>query len=52
MSHAVPQSAATAFGTTKKEAGDNLIISIREYLKIYPEKHGEIFNGQTREFSA
>ena len=39
----------TAFGTTKEEAGDNLIQSIREYLEIYPEKYDEIFNALMKE---
>lgn len=34
----------TAFGTTKEEAGNNLIQSIQEYLEIYPEKHNEFVN--------
>ena len=39
----------TAFGTTKDEAGNNLVRSIQEYLAIYPEKHDEIFNTPMKE---
>ena len=41
----------TAFGTTKEKAGDNLIQSIKEYLKIYPEKQAEIFNISMKELT-
>ena len=34
----------TGFGVDKDEAGNNLVSSVIEYLKIFPEKEHEIFN--------
>ncbi len=39
----------TAFGSTKEEAGDNLVKSVKDYLKIFPEKEDEIFNTPIKE---
>ena len=41
----------TSFGATEEEAGDNLIVAIREYLDLYPDKQKEIFNTPTKEFT-
>ena len=49
ISRCVTNDKVTAFGTTKEEAGDNLIQSIQEYLEIYPEKRDEIFNTPMKE---
>ena len=35
---------ATAFGKTKKEAGDNLILAIRDYLNRYPDKARDVLS--------
>lgn len=35
---------ATAFGKTEKEAGDNLVLAIMNYLNIYPNRTCDILS--------
>ena len=44
VSRSVTNDKVTAFGSTEKEAADNLMRSASEYLQIYPEQHAEIYN--------
>ena len=41
----------TAFGIDKESAGNNLVTSIQEYLKQFPEKEEEILNTPMKSIS-
>ena len=51
ISRCLTNEAATSFGKTETEAGDNLITSIREYLKEFPDREDKIFNTPTIEMN-
>ena len=41
----------TAIGKTKDEAGNKLVNTIQEYLRVFPDKENEIFNTPTKTVS-
>ena len=50
VSRCISNHSVASFGKTEEEAGTNLILAIREYLNIYPDKHDKIFGVKTLEY--
>ena len=44
-----PNEKATSFGTTKEDAGNNLLQAMQEYLQVYPEKIDEMTDVHMKE---